>query len=339
MSTWRQYTIALDAREAWCAALHGIPHGFAHTWESCRAMALTTGYPTFLYCYEEGDGRIVCPIAERRWGDTVDIVTPYGYSGFFGTAHCSRFQSAWEEFVRERGYVCGYFSLNPALQNERFFEQSEVRSQNDVYLLDLRQSEAQLWAAMSEKRRKELRDWPQNEANIITDRSLLRDFFLEHYREFFRSRHATQAYCSFSRATIEALFALDEVLVAGLGEGGRPQSVFLFTYTRYAAEGMFNISVGEGRKHTAALTWYGIRRLQALGVPVLNLGGGVRPGDGMAEFKRRFGAHAAPLQGARQVYRPKVYAELCRAAGVEAGAGNYFPEYRAPGARTARAQA
>ena len=34
--------------DAWRRALEGLPHAFAHTWESCRAMELTTGHETHL---------------------------------------------------------------------------------------------------------------------------------------------------------------------------------------------------------------------------------------------------------------------------------------------------
>jgi hypothetical protein len=58
--------IPLDSPGAWKDALQDIPHAFAHTWESCRAVYLTTRLPTYLYCFEDESARIVCPIAERR---------------------------------------------------------------------------------------------------------------------------------------------------------------------------------------------------------------------------------------------------------------------------------
>jgi hypothetical protein len=64
-------------------------------------------------------------------------------------------------------------------------------------------------------------------------------------------------------------------------------------------------------------------------VPVLNLGGGVVPGDGIAEFKARFGTSRAPLSALAQVYQPDVFARLCADAGVDPDdRSGYFPPYR-----------
>jgi hypothetical protein len=68
----------------------------------------------------------------------------------------------------------------------------------------------------------------------------------------------------------------------------------------------------------------------------LNLGGGIRPGDDLAEFKRRFGAVELPLASLRQVYRADAYEELCRAAGVTSERAGWFPPYRASGAAPRR---
>ena len=37
--------VGLGEPDRWREALSGIPHGFAHTWESCHAHRLTTGDP------------------------------------------------------------------------------------------------------------------------------------------------------------------------------------------------------------------------------------------------------------------------------------------------------
>jgi len=62
----------------------------------------------------------------------------------------------------------------------------------------------------------------------------------------------------------------------------------------------------------------------------------VRPGDAVAEFKRRFGAVEEPLASLRQVYRPDVYQRLCAEAGVSPESSGWFPPYRAPRAEAGR---
>ena len=63
-----------------------------------------------------------------------------------------------------------------------------------------------------------------------------------------------------------------------------------------------------------------------LGLP-LNLGGGVRPGDGLEEFKRGFANRELPYRTHELVFDPEAYAEL--SAGRDEATG-FFPLYRAP---------
>ncbi|WP_224367210.1 GNAT family N-acetyltransferase [Hyalangium versicolor] len=62
-----------------------------------------------------------------------------------------------------------------------------------------------------------------------------------------------------------------------------------------------------------------------LGIP-LNLGGGVRPGDGLEEFKQGFANAKSSLHTHEIICNPEVYAHL--SAGRTAS--GYFPAYRAP---------
>src|SRR4028118_253375 len=96
--------IPLSEPAEWRNALEGIPHAFGHTWESCYAMNLTTGNPTYLYLFEDGDTRIVCPVSERLFKGQVDIVTPYGFSGFTGNKEHSDFRRHWKTFAVEQRY-------------------------------------------------------------------------------------------------------------------------------------------------------------------------------------------------------------------------------------------
>ena len=48
----------------------------------------------------------------------------------------------------------------------------------------------------------------------------------------------------------------------------------------------------------------------------LNLGGGIRPGDGLSEFKQRLGAKLSPTLALRQVFDSSRYLAACAAAGV-----------------------
>src|SRR5262245_24889516 len=116
----QQRFISLEDRVSWTKALEALPHAFAHTWENCYSMHLTSQYPTYLYCFEENDNRIVCPLAERTFHGFLDAVTPYGFSGFTGTGFVSEFPAVWNQYMKEREYVCSFITLNPILNNESY---------------------------------------------------------------------------------------------------------------------------------------------------------------------------------------------------------------------------
>ncbi len=130
--------IPLESPSEWKEALKGIKHSFAHTWENCYAMHLTTGYKTYLYCFKKDNIKILCPIAEREYKGYKDIVTPYGFSGFIGSQEYSDFKNHWKEFVEEKNYVCGYISLNPVLQNSSYFSNEDYSSTASLYFIDLK---------------------------------------------------------------------------------------------------------------------------------------------------------------------------------------------------------
>jgi hypothetical protein len=321
--------IPLDSRSAWTSALVGIPHAFAHTWENCRAMQLTTGLPTYLYCFEDSSARIVCPITEREWEGAVDICTPYGFSGFVGTADCPAFPAYWREFVQGRGYVAGYISLSPVFENASYYDLPEVYSNNSLYLLDLTAGMDSLIAKLDRNRRRQLLG-SGGAARVIEDKHQLTPFLAAHHREFMQRLGASPA-SFFSRATLDFLCGLPNVFAAGSGEGGEVQVVNVFSYTPYAADSLINVALPEGRSHTTRLLWYAVEKLKAMGVPVLNLGGGLSENDSIAEHKRRYGATPRPFRCLKQIYRPAVYDEMCRRAGVNwEDRTGYFPAYRKP---------
>jgi hypothetical protein len=326
--------IPLEDGERWRAALADVPHGPAHTHGFCRAVQLTSGAPTYLYRYDSPAGRVVCALAEREHAGEVDVTTPYGFGGFASTGECDGFALDWNEFAHERGWVCGYIALNPVFPGAGSFAPEELAVHNRLYLLDLRQPTERLRAGLSRNRRRQLRDWGAVRGRLEVDRSRLGDFLVDRFAAFFESRGAAPA-TDFRPETIAALAQLDDVLLVGAGDGAL-EAVAAFAFTAHAADALFAVSTAGGERHSAHLYWWGVERLRELGVPVLNLGGGVRPGDDVAEFKRRFGAAERPLASLRQVYRPDAYERLCAAAGVSPGRSGWFPPYRAPNAGVAR---
>jgi len=322
--------IPLDSPDEWRGALEGIAHGFAHTWEHCYAMQLTTGFRTYLYCFEQEGVRITCPIVEREFEGSVDVAKPFGFSGFIGNGDCPDFQQHWKEFARQRGYVCGYIGLDPVFENSTYFEPTEAYLHNNLYFLDLTPSHDELFTNLHMNRRRQLRNWDDILPHIVLDRQAVTDFFLAHYLDFMRGKNAPPFYY-FSRETLSFLMALDNLLIVGAPDATKLESVAVFFYTPDVGEYFINVSLPEGRHHAVALLWYGVNYLKSLQVPLLNLGGSTQENDSIAQFKERFGSKRVPLKSLKQIYNPDSYQRLCRQVGADPDAmTGYFPAYRAP---------
>ena len=319
--------ISLDQPSRWAAALRGIPHASAHTWGHCHALSLTTGHETFLYRYQDEHGQVVCPFAVRSYDGFRDLVTPYGFSGFVGVGECAEFPARWASYAREQEFVCGYVQLNPLLHH-RLYPPAETHTVSSAFLLDLSDSEADLYGRLGANRQRQVRDSEREPISIITQRDILAQFFSDTLPSFLDERRAAPIYY-LSKDTIDALFALDHVIPLGVAVNGRLEAVSVFAYTPHIADWLYHVCVPGARHHTAPLIWQGALRLRSLGIPVLNLGGGVRADDGVAAFKRRFGGAEKPLRALRQVYRAELYGTLCRQAGMDPDSTGYFPPYHA----------
>jgi hypothetical protein len=322
-------SILIDSPSLWRETLEGVEHAFAHTWENCYAMQLSTGHKTYLYCFEADDVRIVCPISEREFDGHIDIVTPYGFSGFVGNGEFAEFPYHWKEYAKQRGYICGYIALNPVFENSTYFEADDAHHSNTLYYLDLSASLEELFSNLDSNRKRQLRAWERAGADLILDKRALAEFFLANYNDFIMRVRASPAYY-FTQETLAFLCKLENVFLVGAGQPGKIEAVNMFASTRYASDFMFNVPLREGRGHAATLIWGGINHMKAEGVPVLNLGGGAREGDSLAQFKERFGARRMPFKCLKQVYEPAIYEMLCRRVGADPhDLSGYFPPYRA----------
>lgn len=321
-----QTLISISERNKWTAVLQHLPHAFGHTWESCYAMSLTTGLNTYLYHYENKGVHIVCPLSERSYKGYTDVFTPYGFSGFVSNQELAEFSTIWKKFAEEKSYVCGYIGMNPFLEGIFRGFKAETTSVNDLYALDLKLSMDQLFSNLSTNRKRQVKKHYDILSTFTQDKSILKPFFLLNFHNFFKDRNAN-LFSSFTEDTLKALLDLECVILIGKIIDGKVEAVSVFAYTSYVAEYLFNISIPVGKVHTASLLWEGIRVLKELGVPMLNLGGGLKRGDSLSEFKERFGSQKFPHTVLKQVYNKRIYKELCESAGVS-DEEQYFPPYR-----------
>jgi hypothetical protein len=317
--------ISLSERTEWDAALSRIPHVFGHTWGSCRALGLAE-QEAFLYVAEEGERRVACPLIERPIDARLDVATPYGFSGLTGTAPWPGFAERWRDFATARRFVAGYLAINALFGDESYADPETVTVANQTYVLDLRGGSDAVWSGLSTNRRRQLRDW--RASDYESEAEELAAFFIEQYPATMERKEAAARH-RFGAATLAALCELPETFLVGARQEGRLESVSIFGYSPHAGDFLFNAALPGCAHHSVGLIWFAVQRLIELGVPWLNLGGGMSPGDSLADFKARFGAAPLPMRAVKAVYDPVAYEDLCRRHGADPGdRDGFFPAYR-----------
>lgn len=320
--------IPLESAGEWKDALKDVKHSYCHTLENSHAMSLTTGYKTFLYVFENEGAKIICPLSEREYNGYRDIVTPYGFSGFTGNTDYPAFKNYWKEFVKEKGYVSGYISMNPLTENETYYSHEDAFKTTNLYFINLKLSITELFENLDANRRKQIKDFKKAESGFIYDREILKNFFIDNYYEFLKRTGASQANY-FKKETLEYICSLENVYMSGAGINGEPEAVYIFAHTDYEGICLFNIATPEGRRHSPLLLWGGLKYFRSRKIPVMNLGGGIKEDDSVALSKERFGAYKLPFLNLKQIYNEDVYERLCKEMGHNSeDRSGYFPAYR-----------
>ncbi|WP_244237941.1 GNAT family N-acetyltransferase [Corallococcus terminator] len=159
-----------------------------------------------------------------------------------------------------------------------------------------------------------------------------REGFKDVYRQTMVREGASLRYF-FSDAYFEEVFASPRAwLVTTRSPEGRVASAALGV----SSDGMLHYYLGgtadEHLARSPAKNVFGtlVELCTRLGVP-LHLGGGVRPGDGLEQFKRGLANASSRIQTHELICDPTVYAHLSEGH----TGGDFFPAYRAPGIRAA----
>jgi hypothetical protein len=317
--------VPLSEPEKWARSLETIPHVFGHTWGSCHALGLG-GDPAALFVAEGEEARVACPLIEREIDGRFDIATPYGFSGLTGNGPWPGFAELWKEFAASRGYVAGYLAVNALFGDDTYADPATVTVANETFVLDLRDGVDGAWSRLSTNRRRQLRDWRAEDYEL--DGEELAEFFVAQYPATMERKEAAARH-RFPAATLAALCELPETFLVGArGEEGI-ESVSLFGYTPYAGDFVFNAALPGCAHHSVPLIWSAVHLLVEREVPWFNLGGGMSPGDSLADFKSRFGGTPLPMRAVKAVYDQPAYEELCRRHGGDPrDRDGYFPAYR-----------
>ena len=322
-----QELIPLSDKKEWEDCLREVPHSFSHTWESNNAMHLSTGYKTFLYHYKSGNEHVICPLAEREFKGYIDIVTPYGFSGFTAGSASPEFYNYWKKLMTEKGYICAYINQDPFLKFPQLPLEEQADNPHYVYAIELEKEEKEVFNNLSQNRKRQLKNFDQIKADIISDKNVLAEFFLSNYYESMLTKQASPVY-TFSVETLRRIIESDNTSIFGIISGSSILAVSVFAEGSWNADYLFNVSVPEGKAFGAHLIWRAVLYYKGKGKKLLNLGGGVVPGDNLEDFKMRFGGIRKPLKPLREIFNADIYNKLCIESGIAGENSKYFPAYR-----------
>ncbi|WP_244981704.1 GNAT family N-acetyltransferase [Corallococcus exercitus] len=274
---------------------------------------------------EDGEGRALrVPLIVRPIEGTPyrDAISPYGYPGgrLDGLSEVPKDAVDWEGtglvslFVRDR--VAG----------PRCFAGGTER--NEVFFIDPRLPIEFQAEARRQMRRNTRLGFVSTCGPVREATHEEREGFKDVYRQTM-VRDGAQARYFFSDAYFEELFSSP---VAWLATTRAPDGHIASSGIGVRSDGVLHYYLGgtadaDLGRSPAKNTVFGalVELATQLGLP-FHLGGGVKPGDGLEQFKRSFSNSSSHLCTHELISEPTVYARL---SGTISGTG-YFPAYRAP---------
>jgi hypothetical protein len=322
----KQQLIPLEDAVEWEAALHDLPHSFAQTSRYCSAIAQTTGQGTFLYTAEGPAGRVVCPVAERRYQNDFDIVSLFGNGGFTGIGTIPDFASEWSSFMRDQGYVCAYIALNQVFDWTCLFPVEQLHRQGTMFSIDLSSGLDDLNDKIGRNNRRLLKRWAETGAMLLFDQNRLKTAFVQLYPNFIDDVGAGDVY-DLKNETFSTLFGLEDVYLIGAERGGTIEAVRCFISTPNVADAFLEANVPGIQDHSRAIYWAAIKHFKQRNVALLNMGGGIEDGDSLTFFKSGFATERRPFFSIKQIFDEERFEALCRTAGMAPDTTGYFPPY------------
>ncbi|RKH21763.1 GNAT family N-acetyltransferase [Corallococcus sp. CA047B] len=274
---------------------------------------------------EDGEGRALrVPLIVRPIEGTPyrDAISPYGFPGgaLEGLSELSKDAVDWagtdlvSVFVRDRVSGPRCFAGGTERNEVFFIDPRRPVEFREMHLRHIRRNLRMGFVSTA----REARQTPREE----------REGFLAAYRQTMVRERANPRYF-FSDAYFEELFASPNawLVTTHAPEGGVASAAL-----GVSSDGMLHYYLGGTTDaHLArspAKNVFGtlVELCTRLGVP-LHLGGGVRPGDGLEQFKRGLANASSRLSTHELICAPTVYAHLSEGRTGD----DFFPAYRAPG--------
>jgi Acetyltransferase (GNAT) domain len=303
--------------------------------EQSEPIAVVTG---------SGDSRILAPLlirsisvaADESRIEWLDACSPYGYGGLLNLSttgkvdkrDLDRFIEGLQDWCCERGLVCCALRLHPLMSQEEWFKPGQdwqdfvrIVYRGSTSAIDLKDWDASLdqpkglrrdrCADMRSARRNLRVTWNNGEDH---DAEANLNLFARLYTQTLDRLNAKVFY-RFSPSYFSGLAALGQHLGIALAwHGDEPVGGNLFLFGSNYGHGHLAGSNQTGRKYGAGtfLLVEGAKQARQRGCELLHIGGGMRSGDSLEDYKRSFGGPSYRYSYVTCVADPERFEQLCR---------------------------
>lgn len=323
-----QELISIDDAWRWDEVLASLPHAPAHTAHYNRAMMMSSQRPTYLYYARTDDFIAACPVAKRSKFETHDLVTPYGFGGFIASGECAQFAEQFDAFMQSQHILSSYLAVHPVFCRSNSILNLCEATTSAIYLLDLQQDIATLYANLDKTHRYEIKQSNASAIQLLESTDEIMANLVVLYRDTLTRTGAASVY-HFTEATLAELMRDKKTLAFAANVAGKMVAMTILLYNDHIADYFINAANDAGREYSRILIWKAMEYLHNIQVPTLNLGGGVKPGDNLEQFKKRFSGKKVMPYVLKRIYDDKLYKDVCARSQIDAEATHYFPAYHA----------
>lgn len=271
-------------------------------------------------------GVMPLPMLVLEAGGRKNLIPSYGYAGVRLDVNHPVDLDTFKLPLQRSGATAVFFALQET-GLEQFGNDPSYVARLPSYEMDLRLSEAELRSNVSKRRRSKL--VPKIDQPISfcdNDKERLLPFFLEYYTDAMARLNACGRFV-FDHDILTALCMLPSTDMIGVLIEDKIELVMLHGHVNGRAEFIFSGTSEAGRNLASIALWHSALWYQSNGMTHFHLGGGMKVGDGLDDFKRQLGGTRLLNGGLKYVLEPELYAELCARMTQEERESGFFPPY------------
>lgn len=282
----------------------------------------TLVYPSFETC----GGKAGLPMLFYDSGQTRNLLPSYGYASLPLRCIGEMSIASTIDELRRMGVTAAFLPVRGPPPN--WLVGSEMYAAKlPSYNLNLLQSEGDLRRNVSRRRRSKLTPRPDEGVEFITDdKARLVEPFIEYYGQAMTRLGAAQRFV-FGADTLARLCALETADLVGVAVRKNIEMVMLHGRSGRNVEFVFSGASDAGQGLATMALWHAAQFYKAQSMERFHLGGGVRPNDGLDNFKRQFGGDVMQNGGIKLVVDQMLFEDACRASGHDASLDGFFPAY------------